>query len=433
MTANQSAGVALASDELSAVSETRQKKMGYQVICVCGGFGFPHGAGNAPRILNIGKALQKAGIEFRVLHCGPSPIAANKTASGVYQGIRYEYTTPSMKRPENALVRFLLYVCCAAKLVSRLIALRSERQRSAVYIFIQNGPTGVIAAAVCNLLGIPVVQEVNEWWPGTGAPIDTRFTNWLYEGPMFSLATGAIVISSLIEERARAGAQRLKRKLIVLRTPILVDVDKFHPENQVRESRNGEARQFVWCGGVDGYVKDIEFMIRALALVFKKGMNCQLVIVGGASEGARRRIMQRAETNGVAGAVVIQGFVEEDRLDEIYQPAAGLLLPLFDDDRSRTRMPTKLGGYLASGKPVITCAVGDLTELLFHERSAYIGPPGDEAAFAENMCSVLRDPATARKIGAAGLHVCEAEIHYEAHATRLADFFAACIRHATSD
>src|SRR2546429_2660527 len=33
--------------------------------------------------------------------------------------------------------------------------------------------------------------------------------------------------------------------------------------------------------------------------------------------------------------------------------ATALLLPLWDDDRSRTRMPNKLGEYLASGKPVI--------------------------------------------------------------------------------
>ncbi len=427
MTINQTAGVVLAGGESSAVARTGPR-VGYQVICICGGFGFPYGVGNAPRILNVGKALLKAGVEFSVLHCGPSPIAANKTASGVYEGIRYEYTTPTMKRPDNALMRFLLYVCCACLLVSRLIALRSERRRTTVYIFIQHGPTGLIAAAACKLLGIPVVQEVNEWWPGTGNAEDSRFTSWLYNGPMFSLATGAIVISSLIEERARAASQRLKRKLIVQRTPILVDINKFHTEKNIRDSRNAETPQFVWCGGVDGYVKDIEFLIRALAQVFKTGMNCRLAIVGGASENVRRRIMQYAKSHGLGGAVAIQGFVEEERLDEIYQPAAGLLLPLFDDDRSRTRMPTKLGGYLASGIPVITCAVGDLTELLSHGWNAYIGPPGDEAAFAQNMCSVLRDPATARKIGAAGRRACEAEIHYEAHSARLADFFAACIQ-----
>jgi glycosyltransferase involved in cell wall biosynthesis len=132
--------------------------------------------------------------------------------------------------------------------------------------------------------------------------------------------------------------------------------------------------------------------------------------------------------HGVADAVIMTGFVDDDQLAALYGSAGGLLLPLFDDDRSRTRMPTKLGGYLASGTPVITCDVGDLTLLLSHQHNAFIGPPDDEEVFAENMCAVLHDPVTARKIGAAGRRVCEAESHYEVHSTRLADFFAACIR-----
>ena len=429
MPLSEMANVDLAGVESTPRSQA-ELRTGCQVVCVCGGFGFPYGAGNAPRIINVGKALQKAGIEFSVLHCGPSPIAANKTAVGVHEGIRFEYATHTLKRPENPVLRIVLYVRCAMVLVARLIALRSQRRRSIVYIFIQSGPIGVIAATVCRVLGIPVVQEVNEWWPGSGAPDDSLFTSWLYRGPMFSLATGTLVISSVIEERVQAAARRLKRPLLVQRTPILVDIDKFDSPKRAPACLRGSIPQFVWCGGVAGYSRDIDFMIRALAQVVKKGMPCQLTIVGGGNDDVRRRIMQYAETQGVADAVVITDFVEEDQLNEIYQLSAGLLLPLFDDDRSRSRMPTKLGGYLASGKPVITCAVGDLTDMLAHERSAYIGPPGDEVAFAENMCSVLREPVTASEIGAAGRRVCEAEIHYEAHSTRLADFFFACIRNA---
>ncbi len=400
---------------------------GYEVICVCRGCGFPFGAGDPPRIINVGKALQKAGIKFRVLHCGPSSIAANKATSGVYEGIRYDYTSFTTKRPANRALRLMLYAWSILILMLRLIALFPQRRRSSVYIYIQSGPIGIIAAGLCRILGIPVVQEVNEWWPGTDAPDASRFTDWLYNGPMFSLSDGTLVISALIEERVRAAAQRLKRPLIIQRTPILVDMNEFHPAKPLVSLRE-ETPQFVWCGGVAAYPKDIDFLIRSLARVIAQGLKCQLTIVGGVRENDRRRVTEYAQSHGVADAVVLTGYIADEQLDALYQSAAGLLLPLFDDDRSRTRMPTKLGGYLASSTPVITCDVGDLTHLLSHERNAYIGPPGDELAFAENMCSVLRDRETARKIGAAGRQVCEAEIHYEVHSERLADFFSACIR-----
>jgi glycosyltransferase involved in cell wall biosynthesis len=245
---------------------------------------------------------------------------------------------------------------------------------------------------------------------------------------MFSLSHGTLVISTLIEERVRSIAQRTKRPLIIQRTPILVDMREFHPDDTVSSRSSEDIPQFVWCGGVASYPQDIEFMIRALARVSRRGLKCQLTIVGGVREDTRRRVLEYARVNGVAETVVLTGFINDRRLDALYQSAAALLLPLFDDDRSRTRMPTKLGGYLASGTPVITCGVGDLTNLLSHERSAYVGAPGDEHAFAENMCSVLRDRVAARQIGAAGRRVCEAEIHYEVHSERLGDFFSACIR-----
>ena len=398
------------------------------MICICRGSGFPFGAGDAPRIINVGKALQKAGIKFRVLHCGPSPIGANQATAGVHEGIRYDYTTPTTKRPANRILRILLYAWGTAILIARLIALFPERRRTCVYIYIQSGPIGVAAAAISRILGIPVVQEVNEWWPGTGAPDDSRITDWLYSGPMFSLSNGTLVISALIEERVRAAAQRLKRPLIIQRTPILVDINEFHPTEPPLSGPNGAIPQFVWCGGVAAYPNDVDFMIRALARVIQRGMNCQLKIVGGVREDSRRRVVEYARVQGVAEAVVLTGYIADEELEALYRSAAGLLLPLFDDDRSRTRMPTKLGGYLASGTPVITCDVGDLNSLLSHGRNAYIGPAGDEAAFAENMYSVLHDRAAARRIGVAGRRVCEAEIHYEVHSARLANFFSACIQ-----
>lgn len=403
-------------------------RAGYQVVCVCRGCGFPHGAGDPPRIIYVGKALQEAGVGFRVLHCGPSPIAANKATSGVHQGIRYNYTTFTTKRPSNRILRYLLYAWGIAVLLGHLAALFPQRRRTSIYIYIQSGPIGVLTAAFSRILGIPVVQEVNEWWPGTGAAGESCFTDWLYSGPMFSLADGALVISTLIEERVWAAARKLKRPLFIQRVPILVDMADFHPAGPIVVGPKENVPQFVWCGGVAAYPQDIDFMIRALARVVHSGVRCQLTIVGGVPEDARRRVEEYARTHNVADSVVLTGFLDDDQLCALYQSAAALLLPLFDDDRSRTRMPTKLGGYLASGAPVITCNVGDLTHFLSHKQNAYVGPAEDEDLFAENMCSVLSDPVSARRIGAAGRRVCETEIHYGVHSARLAHFFASCIQ-----
>ena len=82
----------------------------------------------------------------------------------------------------------------------------------------------------------------------------------------------------------RAASQRLKRPLIVQRTPILVDLNKFHTVGPAPAFPKGDAPQFVWCGGVDEYPKDIDFLIRVLGNVLRKGVKCRLTIVGSVSE-----------------------------------------------------------------------------------------------------------------------------------------------------
>jgi glycosyltransferase involved in cell wall biosynthesis len=90
-------------------------------------------------------------------------------------------------------------------------------------------------------------------------------------------------------------------------------------------------------------------------------------------------------------------------------------------------MPNKVGEYLASGVPVITCRVGDLTDFLKNGLNAYVAEPGDERSFAEQMLLVMRDPVAADRIGSAGQRACATHLDYRVHASDLARFFGACM------
>src|SRR5690349_6262726 len=99
-----------------------------QVVCICGGYGFPLGNASAARIIVVGKALQRAGLEFHLLHCGPSPVPINNRKSGVYEGIPFEYTT-WVTRPQNWLARILVYARGLVGLTSRLLSLKFSKKR----------------------------------------------------------------------------------------------------------------------------------------------------------------------------------------------------------------------------------------------------------------------------------------------------------------
>jgi glycosyltransferase involved in cell wall biosynthesis len=401
--------------------EPRSAEKPYQVICVCGGYGFPLGNASAARITAIAKTLQLAGLRFLLLHCGPSPDAINTQGAGVYDGVPFEYTTP-VRRPKNPLARWLRYLGGVANLSFRLYRLKAVRRQTLVYLYVMDGPLNLYVGILCKLLGIPVVQELCEWLPGE--PTCSRFTLWLYRKPIFALASGALVISKAIEQRVQAITSDFKPGLRIHRLPSIVDSARFSGPAEVQQSRPA-VPEFVYCGT---WLGDIYFLIRATALVRQDRFACRLKIVGSCSEQSGPAIRNYAWEQGLSeDDLIMTGCVDDRALEDSYRSATALLLPLWDDDRSRTRLPNKLSEYLASGRPVITCNIGDLTDLLDHGVSALIGRPGSDRDFADQMVSILRDPERAARIGQSGQQVCISSLDYRAHAQSLAEFFVKCL------
>ena len=63
----------------------------------------------------------------------------------------------------------------------------------------------------------------------------------------------------------------------------------------------------------------------------------------------------------------------------------------------------------AAGVPLIGTAVGGIPEVVRHEESGLLIPPADEAALAEAVIALLRNPERARALGRAGRALVERE------------------------
>ena len=367
----------------------------------------------------VGAALKEAQIGFHVLHCGPSPVPINVESSGVYNGITFEYTS-AVRRPENTLARLAVYLSGVLTLTKRLFQLRRVHTRTVVYLYVMDGPLNPYVGLLCRLLGLPIVQELCEWLPGE--PTCPAFTRWLHRKLMFRLASGVLVISRAIEARVQQRCERINPRMFVHRVPTLVDLKRFDLQADSCHRRVPATPSFVYCGT---WLRDIFFIIRAFRLVRQSGIPCQLRIVGVIERA--RQVLDYAREQGLGpGDIVLLGYIDDPTLIQCYRTAAALLLPLPNDDRSRTRMPNKLGDYLAAGRPVVTSGIGDLTDFLTDGVSAYLTEPGSEADFAEKTIAALRDPDLATRIGRAGRQACLANLDYRAHVPGLASFFLDC-------
>src|SRR3989338_7498561 len=111
---------------------------------------------------------------------------------------------------------------------------------------------------------------------------------------------------------------------------------------------------------------------------------------------ARDRLRSLAEELGLPGQVMFAGMRDD----------VASVLPMMDI----FVCPSLYEGFgiaiveaMAAGRPVVASAVGGIPEIVVHEDTGLLVPPGDAAALADALATLLNHPEQARAMGARGL------------------------------
>jgi glycosyltransferase involved in cell wall biosynthesis len=146
--------------------------------------------------------------------------------------------------------------------------------------------------------------------------------------------------------------------------------------------------------------KGVEHLVRALGMV-RRTVPARLVIVGDGPE--RARLEQIARDEGVAAHVLFRGQVSDDELRAAYAAADVFALPSVLDARKDTEgLGVVALEAMNYSVPVVASDIGGITDIVQHERTGLLVPPGDEAALAAALTRLLTDGTLARTLGEAG-------------------------------
>ena len=86
----------------------------------------------------------------------------------------------------------------------------------------------------------------------------------------------------------------------------------------------------------------------------------------------------------------------------------------------------------AAGVPVVATAMGGIPEMVRHDRTGLLVPPGDAVALARALTVLLEDPARARALGEAGRALVRAHHDPGAHVAALQEAYRDAIERAAS-
>jgi glycosyltransferase involved in cell wall biosynthesis len=395
------------------------------VVFLVRSFGFPNGLANTNRVRLLGRALVEQGATVHVLCTRVSELPGrvrNTAARGTADGISFEYTTGTTVRSASFAARRLREARGYGGAIRRLVALRRRRRLDCVYLWSGARSWRIapwLLVKLLNTLRVPVIVELNEHpWraPRLPAVLGTRLS--LLHG-----VSGAVAISAYLAAWASREAKDARRgPLPILEVPILVDAGEQHPTEY-----NAASEHLIYAAS-PGYDAALAFILETMGSVWRRHPNCKLVVTGGTRAPSSTSDSGNSSSPGADPRIEYVGYVARDTYLQLLAQARAALIPLFADQRSEARFPTKIGEYLAAARPVVTTHVGELDRYLEDGETAYLSKPGDAAAYAAQIVAALDDPERAATIGQAGRRIAEEQLHYALHGARLRAFFAAVAR-----
>jgi len=262
-----------------------------------------------------------------------------------------------------------------------------------------------------KLMGIKIIRECCEApfyikQSHKGIRVYNFFLKW-----KLKMYNNLIVISDNLREFY---TDKFPQKFIY-QIPIIVDMKRFK-NKQVLNSNSPKLITYI---GFMGDNKDgIETLIDAVFLLKKSFSNFLLQLIGTASESELSLLQNKVKLLGLEEKVLFLGKKNADEIPHFLSDSNILVLARPNNNQAKAGFPTKLGEYLAAGKPVVITKTGEIPKYLQHKVSAYLTEPDNAFDFAEKLLDALTDQ-NAEKIGQEGLKVAENNFDYSIYSAQL--------------
>ena len=126
---------------------------------------------------------------------------------------------------------------------------------------------------------------------------------------------------------------------------------------------------------------------------------------------------------GLDDTVELTGMVPRERAVELLAACEVCVSPhVPNPDGSRFfGSPTKLFEYMGLGRAIVASDLEQIGEVIDHERTGLLCPPGDAGAAATAVLRLLADPDLRARLGAAALEDARTRYSWDAHTRRILD------------
>lgn len=202
-----------------------------------------------------------------------------------------------------------------------------------------------------------------------------------------------------------------------------VDTDVFQP----RQTDASHGPLHILCIGTLHEVKGQTHLIAACRLLRERGIDFVCRLVGDGPDAPMLR--EQVTRAGLTNAVHFEGRKTRQEVIALLNAADVVVAPSVPSrDNRREGIPVVLMEAMAAGVPVIASDLSGIPELIEHEVSGLLVPPGDSAAIAAALERLSADSALRARLGQGGRDKVLREFDLATNAARLVEQFRMSVK-----
>jgi glycosyltransferase involved in cell wall biosynthesis len=380
------------------------------------------------RIAAIAKGLILHNCDVKVICTRPTELRdkpVNINVSGFSkEGIEYIYTAKTVYWPKSIIGKLFVIL---KGFVGFFLNFNRIHRRKGIDIVISTTTNyffNFFFSTVAKRYGCKTILTLDEY-PRVIRASDKYpvFFRWFYLRSFYKLFDAAIIMTNVLIEYYKP---LLSERAAILHLPMSVDADRFSVKS---DQRPFPYEYIAYCGNLGHDEKDgVPDLIVAFSYVAKRYPDIKLLIIGGTNSSAQDTVFEKLRTLArnlnIHESIVFTGRVGRDVLPDFLMHAKVLALARPASLQAHGGFPTKLGEYLATGRPVVVTNVGEISYYLQDEQNSFVVKPGDPRSFADKLLYVLDNYEQAVMIAKRGQKLSATVFNSQVQSTLLYDFLS---------
>ncbi len=372
---------------------------------------FPHALACSKRIHLYAKGMaeQSNSVEIFIPRSTESYVVKNFNTVGEFDGVKFRYVTKGTRRSKAFVSRRISDIISPLKLGLLLL-----KEKPDVIFIISMSFYHILVFKIVSLISkAKYVKERNE------IPFMHRdslsFFHLLYLKMENILYDAIVFITRELELFYKKELNYTKSSCII---PVIANFD----QNKFYHEFNSLNNKLVYTGNMEQRKDGILTIVEAFGRVLQYYQNLELFITGGIKKNENYyKLISKIKELGIENHVVFTGYLSEEKLKELQEKADILLLAKPPNRQNKYNFPTKVGEYLAAGKPILISEVGEIVRYFKDGENIFIAK-SDVTDFYKKIKFILDHYNESCKIARKGLEHAQKEFNYKTCSIKLNDF-----------